>query len=335
MITVVKRWFHILKEYFLNFNLKKDNRPVIFLICLVIATALWFANALGKRYETTVTMPIQYTNLPKNKVLVKTPPSQIKVRLEAYGLTLLRYKIKLSINPLNFNIRLFTNNMMEKSKATEYKIVTSRYIPQISNQISPEINILEISPDTLYFVFDQIVSAKKRVVADFDLSFENQYFLLDSIHFKPDSVLVKGPKSTVDTLKFVQTKKQKFRELNASVRRNVLLENIDQLEIEPHRVVAEIPVSLYTEYIGNIPITKFNVPDTMKLITFPTKIEVKCIVAFNNYTTIDPSSFIFGVDYNDITTGDNFLKVSLHRSPNHIKSISFQPNKVEFIIEKE
>lgn len=332
---MVKHWFHILKNYFLHFNLKKDNRPVIFLICLSIATVLWFVNAMGRRYETTVSMPVQYTNLPKNKVLIKSPPAQIQVRLEAYGFTLLRHKIKLSINPLNFNVRLFTNELMEKTAASEYKIVSNKYIQQISKQISPEISILEIAPDTLYFKFDQIVLAKKRVVDNFELSFQNQYFLLDSIRFEPDSVLVKGAKTIVDTIKYVRTKKQHFRNLNANVRRNLLLENIDNVVIEPHRVVTEIPVSLYTEYRDNIPITKINVPDSLNLITFPPKVEVICIVAFNNYTSIDPSSFIFGVDYNAITQGANTLKIALYRSPNHIKSISFQPQNVEFIIEKK
>ena len=335
MKIVVKQWIHTIKEYFLNFNLKKDNRPVIFLVCLVIATVLWLVNDLGKSYTTTVSIPIQYTNLPKNKVLVKAPPSRIKVRLEAYGFTLLRHKIKLSINPLNFNVGLFTKDLMEKSSASRYKIVTNKYIPQIANQISPEINILEVSPDTLYFVFDQIISQKKKVVENLDLSFENQFFLLDSISFTPDSVVVKGPKSIVDTLHFIRTKKQKFRELNASVRRNIQLESIDQLDIDPRRVVIDIPVSLYTEYTGNIPITKFNVPDSMELITFPPKIEVKCIVAFNNYANLNPSSFILGVDYSDISKGDNSLDIQLYRSPAHIKSISFQPHHVEFIIEKK
>ena len=296
---------------------------------------MWFVNALGKQYETTVSIPVQYTNLPKNKILLKSPPSQLRVRVEAYGLTLLRHKIKLSINPLNFNVGLFTNNMMEKSSASNFKIITGKYIPQISNQISPEINILEISPDTLNFAFDRVVSVKKPVTGNFDISFENQYFLLDSIRFEPDSVLVEGAKSILDTLQFVKTKRQRFKNLNASVRRNIQLQNIDQLKIEPRRVIVEIPVSLYTEYTGQIPITKFNVPDSLQLITFPPKIEVKCIVAFNNYTNLDQSSFIFGVDYNNITKVNNFMKVSLYRSPAHIKSISFQPHEVEFIIEKK
>ena len=130
-------------------------------------------------------------------------------------------------------------------------------------------------------------------------------------------------------------KKQKFKDLNSSIRRNIALEDIDDAEISPRRVVVEIPVSLFNEYTGFIPVSKQNVPDSLNLITFPGKIEVKCIVAFNNYGKLNPSSFIFSVDYQDIGKNGNTLPISVYRVPSHIKSLNFQPLEVEYIIEKK
>ncbi|HKK82288.1 MAG TPA: hypothetical protein VJ909_08565, partial [Prolixibacteraceae bacterium] len=128
---MLKNLYLNIKHYVVNLNLKKDRRPVTFLISLLLATVLWFANALGKKYETNVSMPIQYTGLPTNKALIKTPPSSISVKMEAYGYTLLRHKFNLTINPINFNFSAFTNKTLLEG-THNLSIATNQYIPQIS-----------------------------------------------------------------------------------------------------------------------------------------------------------------------------------------------------------
>lgn len=280
-------------------------------------------------------MPVQYTNLPRNKVLVKAPPSSIDIKMEATGFTLLRHQIKLTINPLNFNVRAFTDNLMNKSNVNTYKVASDRFIPQFSRQVSSEIKLIDISPDTLYFVFDQVVTEKKPIVQHFEITFENQFFLLDSITFDPDSVMVRGPKMLVDTLDHVTTKRQRFKHLNASVKRNVAIDDIDQLEIDPRRVVVNIPVSQYTEYSEKIPITEFNVPDSVRLVTLPGKIDITCLVALTEYKSLSPSSFLIGVDYNQVNDSNNSLPVKIYNYPGHVKNLKFNPTEVKFIIEKK
>ncbi|MFA9390481.1 MAG: CdaR family protein [Prolixibacteraceae bacterium] len=330
---MIKQYFNNTKSYLHNFNLRKNNRPFIFSVCFLIASGLWLVNAFGKRYETTVSMPVQYTNLPKNKVLVQAPPSTIEIKMEANGFTLLRHKIKLTINPLNFNIKAFTNNLMSNDNINNYKVASDQFIPQFSRQVSSEIKLIDITPDTLYFQFDQVISEKKAIAYNFELNFENQFFLLDSVRFTPDSVMVRGPKSIVQKMDKVYTKKQKFKNLNTSVKRNVLLEEQDQLQFEPRRVVVNIPVSQYTEYNEKIPITEFNVPDSIKLVTLPGKIDISCLVALTEYKSLSPSSFIIGVDYNDIVENLNALPIKVYGNPGHVKMLKYSPASVKFIIE--
>lgn len=325
-----------LKKFILNINLKEDNRPLIFLVCLAIATVLWFVNALGDTYETTVSMPIQYTNLPKEKVLVSAPPKKIQVQLKAHGLTLLRHKLKLSIKPLNFNVKSFTDGLMDKTTAENFKIVSNRYLPQLSRQVSSEISILGIKPDTLYFKFDRIIQRKLPVAPNFEITFENQYFQYDSIHFIPDSVMVTGPRSIVEKMKNVPVKHQRFKKLDATYRRSMVFEDINSVEIEPRRVNVEIPVSQYSEYIADIPIQALNVPDSIKLITFPVNVKISCRVAVHLYQNLNENSFLVYVDYNDLQKESNSkLPVKIMNAPGHIKMLNHVPKEVEFIIEEE
>lgn len=328
---MAKRIFNNIKQYIQNINLKKDNRPVIFLVCLLIASILWFMNALGKRYETTISMPVKYTNLPKDKVLVKAPPSSLDIKMEAYGFTLLRHKIKLSINPLNFNYKEFINN----SQQNKYTTSTERFIPQFSRQVSSEINLINVTPDSLHFEFDDVVIEKKPIKEDFELTFENQYFLYDSISFEPDSVELKGPQQILDTIKSVSTKKNRFKNLNATVVRNISLSEIKNIEIEPRRAVVTIPVSQYTEYNEKVPVAKLNVPDSINLVILPGKIDASCLVALEEYKNLSVSGFVIGVDYNDINENTNSLPIKVYKYPAHILSLKYQPHEVKYIIEKK
>lgn len=332
---MLKDLYYNTKNYILNLNLKKDNRPVIFLISLLIASALWFSKAIGKRYETTVSMPIQYTNMPTNKALVKTPPTSIKVKMEAYGYTLLRHKINLTINPINFNFSSFTNKQTLSKGVNTYKITTNQYITQFSKQVSSEINILEISPDTLVFEFDDIVSKSVPIKAQIELSFENQYFLSDSLHFTPHLIEISGPNSIIDTINFVETKALHFKNLNTTVNQNASLTEIPGVNLSTKRVELKIPVSLYTEYNNKVKLQKINVPDSLNLVTFPGYVDITCIVAFDKYANLKASGFVITVDYNDITPNIEKLPVKIINKPAYIKSMNILPSEVEFIIENK
>lgn len=333
---MIKNWIHTIKKEFKSFNIKKNNRPVIFIICLLIATVLWLVSAMGKRYETTVSIPIQYTNLPSNKVLINTPPSKINVKMEAYGFTLLRHKIQLSINPINFNINQFTNKVMERSNDTTFVIDLQKYIPQISKQVSSEITIIEIFPEQIEFLFDKIITSKKAINHNFTLSFQPQFFLLDSVKFTPDSVSVTGPKSIVDTITAVLTKPKTYRELNASVKNSkIQIIPMPGLIIAPYKVAVEIPVSFYTEFSDQMQLVKYNVPDSINLITFPSHINVKCLVAIDQYSNLNSTSFILGIDYNNLNVNTNKFPIQVYRSPSYIKALNINPTEVDYLIQKK
>ncbi len=316
-------------------NLKENNRPFIFLVCLFVAASLWFINAMEKQYENYVMIPVEFTNFPKNKTLINEPPTKLRAKIKTRGFTLLRYKINASIYPVNFNVRSFTNSKFENQESGEIIIKPDDYIYQISNQLNADINILDLYPDTVKFVFDKIVERKLRVVPNIDLEFENQYFLCDSIKFTPEYITVKGPLAIIDTLKYISTKKLKIKKLNSSIKKNFTLELIEGIVTNPDKVVGEIPVSQYTEYSEKVNVSKINVPDSLNIITFPGKVDINCIIALNQYKNINPSSFVIGVDYNDIKPGSRLIPIKIFKIPSNTKIINFQPITVEFLIERK
>lgn len=79
-------------------------------ICVIIATVLWFLNALNKEYTTEITYPIKYTDFPKGKLLVSEPPKEMTLAIKAHGFALLRYSISTSFLPIVLNV----NSLLDK-----------------------------------------------------------------------------------------------------------------------------------------------------------------------------------------------------------------------------
>lgn len=333
---MIKDWYVIIKKQIRLFNLKKDNRPVIFLLCVVVSSILWLVSVLGKSYEVEVGIPIRYTNLPKDKVLVNEPPHKINVMLKSYGFTLLRHKIQLTINPINFNVKQFTLNMMDDVNRNEFSLNLNQYLPQISKQVSSEITLLKISPEIINFKFDQIVSAKKKVKHNFKLEFDTHYFLSDSISFDPDSITVSGPKSIIDSICCVETRQLVFNNINATVnKKNIKLQEIEQVQFDRKKIATNIPVSLYTEYNAEISIEKINVPDSVNMIILPPKVKVKCLVPVEKYANINNTSFIFSVNFEQLNSQSKKYTVNAVRVPQYIKSLNYTPLEVDYLLQKK
>jgi hypothetical protein len=84
-----------------------------------------------------------------------------------------------------------------------------------------------------------------------------------------------------------------------------------------------------------VPVKVLNIPDSMTMKTFPSAIKVNFIVSLRNYNKVNAYQFRAFVDYKGIYSSiNNKLKVTLERQPIFVKSVTFHPKNVDYIIEK-
>lgn len=328
------KWINKAQALLRKFNLKNDRKPIIFLICVGIATIFWFLNALEKEYTVELSFPVKYTNLPKNKILSNDPPNHFTLDVRSYGFTLLRYKLSVAFSPIIFNVNEFTGKTMEETNKSMYAIPSRQYRSRIAAQLSNELNITGIHPDTVHFYFDRIVARKFKVTPDISYELKKQHYLFDDIKIKPDSITVKGPESILDTLKTVRTVAQHYKALDQSTQRNVSLKEIKKLEFSPNRVIINIPVEEYTEKQIEVPITIDNLPDSIHVNLFPASVRISFMTGLSHFSEITKDDFRASVLYNDLKNKMDYLPVYLEKVPPHLKSVNFLPKKIEYLIEQ-
>lgn len=317
-----------LKSY-ISSDIKNQN-IISFAVCLLIASSLWFLNALNKEYTIEVSYPIKYTNMPKDKMLTSPPPSSFKLQVNAGGFAILRQKTSMAFTPLVINYKTIIS-LMNTTEKDRINIPTKLLENKLKSQISPELHINSISPDSISFHFEPLIQKRIQIKPNITYSLAKQHFNSSKISFKPDSIDVFGPHSIIDTLHAIYTEEQHYNKLNQSIKRNINLQYIKNLQYSPQRVIMDLAIEEFTEKIINIPIEVVNCPSNLNVKIFPDRVKVRFLVSLSNYAAISSKDFKFMVDYND-TKGKDILEIKMLYSPDFIYGISNSPTHVEYLI---
>jgi len=328
----VKKFFLFTKRKVKDFSYHK---AIVFIVCLALSSFLWLLNSLEKRYTSRISVPVKYVDVPKDKQLSSSLPPNFDLIVDAYGYTLLSYKLRLALSPILLNVSELADNIYDRGNKYRYTISTVNHKEEIEKQISSEIKIISIKPDSLVFNFSKIVSRKIRVKPNLKLSFENQYFLENEPFAIPDSLIISGPENLLDTMTTIFTAYQEFTKLNHTVEKIIAIQPIRGVTNEVSEVKLVVPVEQNTEVTFEIPLQVINHPPDIVLKAFPGMVKVTCRIGLSKYKKLDYSAFRAFIDYEKITDKAPRLAVNFENHSKVVLSASYAPREVEYILEHE
>ncbi len=317
--------------YFNFEKIKNDKRIIVFLVCLLIATSLWFLNALSKDFSTSITYPVKYINPPSNQFLSNQPPSEIDIKVNAHGFTLLRNRLNFSFSPIILNLTNITKDI--EPSANGYRINTNSIIRQISDQVSSEITINNILPEIFYVKLDSLKTKLVPIKTDIKLSFQPQFNLKEPVTLIPEQVEITGPAEILDTINFLITEKKTIEKLDAEISMTIKIVHPEKTTLKPANTVLKIPVEKFTEKEILMPIRIKNIPENANIKLFPSEIKLTVLVGLSEYEKIDASKFEVFVDYKDIETKIENLEVNVQSTMSNVEVLRITPASVEYLIE--
>lgn len=320
-------------EYLKLEKIKNDKRIVVFMVCLLIATGLWFLNALSKDYTTTISYPVKYVNAPSRQFLANTPPTKIELKVDAHGFTLLRHKLSLSFSPIILNLTNITKNI--ETQDGTYLIPSSSLLRRIRSQVSNEITILEIQPDVIPLFLDSLKTKTVPVLADVELNFKTQFNLKSPVWLDPAEVKITGPSAVIDTIKQLQTEAERFDDLDETIEKYLDVLHPPKTDVSPEKVVITVEVEKYTEKVLRVPILIRNKPDDVNIKLFPSEVNVTCLVGFSEFEDVTANDFSAYVDYEEVSQNTSNLHVTIERKSSYIQVANTSPEAVEYLIETD
>jgi hypothetical protein len=294
---------------------------------------LWYLNKLNSDYTTTVDYPVNFSNIPRNQILVGSPPKSIALKVSGFGYSILRFKIAAPLSPIIINLSQLALRSHAEGDSKKF-IITSTARGIVASQLSSDIQLVSISPDTLFMEFTNLVTKKVKVMAKVSYSFEKQHMQSGPIVISPDSITISGPAAIIDTLNFVQTQSLNLSKLSSTAAYSLNLVPMKQIGYSHRKVSIEIPIDKYTEMELEVPIQVENTPSNANLILLPNFIKLRCNVPIGQVYATKPQYFTVGTSYiTSQTHSGNKLRVDLLKYPSYLKVIDFEPKFVEFYIE--
>jgi hypothetical protein len=311
---------------FLHLN-KKISKYFIFLI---VSLSFWFLTVMSKEYETTIFIPISYTDFPESKQLVNQLEKQIELKVKSYGFYLLSQNL-FKTKPLIISINSLTETKTKNYSQKQW--VVKRHYKKLYKLLSSDIKILSTTPDTLFVRFQQKKSKKVAVVFSGNLYFSSQYRLKDKIQLAPDSVFVFGTNESLSEINFIETDAVVFDKVEKGIKQDIDLSDINGISFSEKKVQISFEVEKFTEKIIALTLNPINVPKGYKIKFYPPKVEVVTTVAFADYDKLGPSFFVAEVDVNNLEE-KNKLEVLLRKQPPFANVVKIKPSRVEFLLIK-
>jgi hypothetical protein len=315
----------------------KDNylewkrRIMVFSFFLVISVIIWLLNALSKDYTTAIKYPIAYSRFPQDKVLISEVPDHLGLTVTGHGYALLSYKLSNRPIPISFPVSGFTMNRMPED-TTKFYILTRYARDRVERQLSGELKLVEIFPDTLVFQFANEVDRWLPMEPVIEFGIGKGFTLIDEVEISPESIMVTGPDIYLDTMQSMRTEKLVLGTLEKNYRGTLRIANYPGLNYQKSIVNCVIRIEKLTEVQVRVPVQISGLPDSLRMQTFPQQVTVKGMIGLSDYERVVPEAFRIEVNYDDVLENKNRLEVQMRTSPDELMSADFYPRYVEYLL---
>lgn len=301
-----------------------------YLFFLGFTTFLWLALQFSKNYSQEVTFSIKYNKVPTDKLVKPSSDSEIKMVLDGNGFQLLKYSL------FKKAIKLDTRKAV--SASDNYAFFTGKsMISAIKSGLNYSGEISYVLKDSMHIYYDVFKEKEIPVKLTSDINYAQGYMSLNGLESAKKTIKVLGPKTVVDTLKFIQTEILSLE--------NVAKNYKGKLGLKPHKKIEglsyeskEIPVSLevdkLTEGEINVPITVFNLPKGAKIQLFPKQVSVVFSVVIKEHAKLSAKDFKIVADLSSASNNSNKLLLKLAKFPNNVFNARLTEKEVQYILIK-
>ncbi len=312
-----------------------NRRSVAFLLCLLLSGLFWLLSSLSKEYVDEVSIPVVYENLPENLIVINEPTSTVTAEVKGFGFDLLWHwlsfeKIQITVSANPASLRSFRN----QGEKVHY-LLTQNKTGKVSSLDDEQLEVLKISPDTLFLEFKPLFSKIIPVRLDAEISYLKQFGPEGDPIIEPSTIEVSGLKEMVDTMYYLKTEKQQWANMDESLTAEVPLVKPDnQRLIRYSQPTVQVAVNVveFTEGSVLVPI-QVEGQHATEVKVYPSEVEVKYQVPLSDYELITKEMFRAYVKL-DQNSDQQLLVVELDEAPVQVRQTRIHPSRVEYIVQK-
>ncbi|MDY6787232.1 MAG: CdaR family protein [candidate division WOR-3 bacterium] len=239
------------------------------IIALVIAVIIWFNAVINRTVQIERPIDVYIYALPDSMAFTYISDSEIDVLMEGKSSEFILMK-------------LFNNFPVIEINMSEYESHDNSYNIELDRsmfKLLPEINIeiLKIEDKSIQFTIDSLRSKDIPVVPRTDNSPAEDYTISSRITTKPSRIEIRGGKSKIEPINYIETEKIDLSGLTSDYSKIVPLSIKETfIEVEPRSVMVSIGIEkLRSKQFTNVPVTYLNYPGNIDIDSMTQSVDVE------------------------------------------------------------
>ncbi len=282
----------------------------------------WLFTSLSRDYETVITIPVNYKNIPFTRNFNGELPKDLEFHFKGSGFDLFTTHIRKRPDSINIDISRF----IDKSQKFSVSTISLR------NQFPGELKAYRVTPEVI--APDLINRSSKRVpvVLLANIDFKNRFGPAGKTIVRPDSIDLAGPDSLLDKVSAVYTDHIVLKDIATNHFAGIKLNN--QL---PKGVVASQPYVYYYVTVQEYSEGNFNVPIDLpvsqrsRITLLPKTVKVSFLAPLKEFNSLRPSDFkvVTEVPFPQMPQR---LELRLEKYPSKLRKVRLEPELADYLI---
>lgn len=305
---------------------KTKSKLNSFLLFLGLSLLFWFLTKFSKDVTNDVQGHLHLVGIPEGNMLIGEEMIPVRIQMQGTGFDYLYYAFNKPEIEVDVAASAIENNGNWVLPRIEVNSLASL-------QLNQDVEV-QLPSNGLQVALDLLATKKVAVKIKADVSYEEGYSPLDSFYVVPDSVVVSGPRSVVDTLSSVSTEAKAYTNVSQDIDDilKLVTSSESNLKVAPESVEFSLSVAEFIEDSRVVPIEVINVPPDTQVQLFPSSVTISYVIDFDNYKKILTSDFKVVCDLSKASDDANLLRPELQKFPKTAKNVTMNTAQVEFII---
>lgn len=290
----------------------------------VFSIGLWVSVSFSEIYVTTIEVPVNFTDLPKNYSIGYSSIDNIYLQVKGRGWELAKLHLG---SEKDFEVSVHR-------RAGRYKSELKNFI-DANSWLTSSFQVLEIAPSQIEYSIERIGSKVVPLARNFKVDFKTGYGPTSKIKIDPEKVEITGPTNILQKIDTIKTEYREFNDLADNVRLELPIEVPEGISMDIHECTIEFEVQkIVDKTFESLLVETRNVPPNKELNLFPIKINVVLRGGINKLGRLTNDSIKAYVDYwKALKLSDKTLEPVIE-SPPFTSLIDIQPKKLEYIIKQ-
>lgn len=301
------------------------EKGIMLLISFLITLMLWFSVTLNESYEVACEFNIDMEAIPEDIQITQEKFPKLSAVVEGPGFDILLGKFQ----NRNDTIFLPFHHVMKSGY-----IISEKEINSVASKFPPQIRIKNLYPDTINISYEKKISKRVPLVSKAVVSLAPEYQLKEQAELTPDSVVIIGPQTILDTTHQWFTVDYNTNIVSETIQSIYIpvLDTFTELSVIPKTAQLTIHAQRYTQKNINVPILIQNLPEGTDVSLEKDYVEIACLVPLERYENLKETDYMIKIDYQTLDPSIPFLIPEIDFLPSYVKPVFMNPAQINYVI---